>query len=179
MRFKVPKTPDLGGVINDIKKEISESLGGGQKQSADKSPVTRKIPKLTAAMVRRNIEKGGFLPLQDSTVAIRKWRGNSGRKPLIETGNLLNSVRDEGGKVVFADYGKHHLKAHTVGESTFSKKWGTTGKYVPARNFLLPTKQRASGGKAVQKAGLPQDMDAIIKKELDKVIQRMLKKMKF
>ena len=173
-KIKLGKMPDIDKITADLQREFtSGALKGGD---VSKSPITKHIPKLTAAMVKRNIERGGFDALRESTKAIRRWRGYTGTKPLVETGNLLDSVKDEGGKIVYADYGKYHLVKHKVKESYFSEKWGTTDKPVPARNFLQAPTQKTKG---VSRAGTgsvaPVLTEEIIERELQKIINKIFK----
>lgn len=81
-----------------------------------------------------NIRKGKFQPLAQATIKARKqgvgWGGKrvgktSSTRPLIQTGRLLNSIKEEDGKFTMIEYGfRHH-----AGFSTKRRK-------VPARPFL-------------------------------------------
>jgi|TARA_Y100000593_G_C4164746_1_gene263837 phage gpG-like protein len=81
-----------------------------------------------------NLQKGDFKPLAEATLKARKqgvgWGGKrvgktSSKRPLIQTGRLLNSIKEKDGEFTMIEYGfRHH-----AGFSANRKK-------IPARPFL-------------------------------------------
>ena len=110
--------------------------------------------KKVAESIKNNIQNGNFsnkrlevnwnemssksnTALQPSTQYIRKWRGNKPQPPLIETGNLLNSIQATKNGITMADYGMHHVKGYQIKGNAFTKKWNIpAGTRVPVRNFI-------------------------------------------
>jgi hypothetical protein len=127
-------------------------------QSDKKFMMPKKIEvenyKKVAESIKNNIQNGNFsnnaikadwdtmtysksADLQPSTQYIRKWRGNKPQPPLIETGNLVNSIRATKNGITMADYGMHHVKGYKIKGNAFTKKWNIpAGTRVPVRNFI-------------------------------------------
>ena len=98
--------------------------------------------------IKNAIKSGKFDKLEDSTIDIRK-RGRSpnagfmktnSKKPLIHTGELLNSIRHEKDGIKMNKYGKFQNDGYIVKpskrENGFSLKFHTVGKIVPPRPFI-------------------------------------------
>ena len=89
-------------------------------------------------------------PLRKSTRNIRKMRGISGTKPLIETGKLLNSIKNVKKKnkvgVSMMEYGMHQAKGFVTNNHFAVKKGNEVvgfrdysgGVKVPSRPFVYP-----------------------------------------
>jgi hypothetical protein len=88
--------------------------------------------------------------LEKSTRNIRKMRGISGTKPLIETGKLLNSIKNVKTKnkigIRMNEYGVHQSRGFTTNNHFAIKRnnkivgWRdySDGRYVPPRSFIYP-----------------------------------------
>jgi phage gpG-like protein len=94
----IPARPFLKVGVAAAKAQIAAILKSAAKKSADgdKSAVDKGLNAvgLTAqASIKKTIKAGeGFVPLAVSTIAARKRKGVQGTKPLIRTGQLLNSI---------------------------------------------------------------------------------------
>ena len=83
-----------------------------------------------------NMRGGKKKNLKDSTKYVRNWRGNPTGPPLIETGNLLNSIKATKSGVEMEEYGQYHLEGYTTVKNNFTEKFNMVGKKVPSRNFF-------------------------------------------
>ena len=188
-----PKPIDFDKVLEELKKPFSDT-NSMRGQANPKSPVAKKVKKSFADRIRNNIKNGSFAPLSETTIFIRQ-RGlspNSGytksasSKPLIHTGNLLNSIKETETGVSMAHYGKYHLESQTIAPNGFtnwfykryrqdkSYKRGTRldGRNVPKRDFLENIKKKGGGG-----GGTTDNTEEEIRKHLEKVVGQIAKSM--
>jgi len=118
--------------------------------------LARNAAKLNKQMIELSIDRGkdivtggNFAHIKDSTKYIRSVVKNTttSTKPLVETGEMRNSVRvvntPDGAYVELGavnkegyPYGLAHRKAHKIVSSKFSRKLRTVGKAVPRRRFF-------------------------------------------
>ena len=110
--------------------------------------LARKSAELNKDMIEKSIDRGkdiisggNFANIKESTKSIRRMRGFSGVKPLIETRTLRDSVEvkntPNGADVVLgAPYGYVHNEEHDIVSNDFSEKFRTVGKLVPRRRFF-------------------------------------------
>lgn len=189
----IPKPLDLNKVLDELKKPFSDtnSLRG---QTNPKSAVAKASKKSFADKIRNNIKNGDFAPLSETTLFIREkglspnsgYSKSASRKPLIHTGNLLNSIKETETGVSMASYGKYHLEDQTIKPNGFtnwfykryrlddSYKRGVRldGRHVPKRDFLAGARgKRGSGG------GTGGSMEEEIRKHLEKVVGQIAKSM--
>lgn len=93
----IPARPFLKPGIADKKAEIAAALEKTAKAALDGKPeaVDRGF-NITGLIgqnaVRAKINTGPFTPLAEATLAARRARGRTGDKPLIDTGQLRNSL---------------------------------------------------------------------------------------
>lgn len=92
----IPARPFLIPGVEAIKAQAADILAEGAKDVMDDKSITKSLTKagiIAQNSVKRAITKGeNFKPLEDSTIAARKRKGVSGKKPLIRTGQLRNSI---------------------------------------------------------------------------------------
>ena len=129
-RIQVPKTP--------TKQQVRTHLVNLARKSAE----------LNKDMIEKSIDRGkdiitggNFANIKDSTKNIRRMRGFSGTKPLVETGELRDSIEvkntPNGANVVIGvPYGWVHNEEQTIVSNDFSEKFHTVGKPVPRRRFF-------------------------------------------
>ena len=93
----VPARPFLVPGVRDARLAIVRRLADASRAALDGSD--RRVDQnlnaagLTAqASVRNKITDGPFLPLAPRTLAQRRARGRTGERPLIDTGQLRNSI---------------------------------------------------------------------------------------
>ena len=110
--------------------------------------LARNAARLNKKMIELSIDRGkdivtggNFAHIKDSTKNIRRMRGFSGEKPLIETRTMRDSIdvvnTPDGAYVELgASYGLVHNEAHQIPPSKFSIKFRTVGKAVPRRRFF-------------------------------------------
>jgi len=110
--------------------------------------LARKSAILNKDMIEKSIDRGkdiitggNFAHIKDSTKNIRRMRGFSGTKPLVETRNLRDSIEvkntPDGANVVLGvPYGWVHNEEQTIVSNDFSEKFHTVGKPVPRRRFF-------------------------------------------
>lgn len=137
-------------------------------EKAKKDGITKLVKKMMldlyevkdfASIIKKRIKKGEnyrgdrLRPLESSTLKIRRMKGISGSKPLIETGNLLNSVKNvkQSNKVGFsmAKYGAWQSKGFVTNNHFGVKKGNklvgfrdySDGRRIPARPFIYPPNQ--------------------------------------
>ena len=109
-------------------------------------------------LLKKRITKGvnynddKLTPLKKSTINIRKMRGRTGNKPLMDTGKLLNSIKTVETKnkigVSFLKYGLHQAQGFTT-NNHFAVKNGnkivgwrdySQGIRVAPRSWIYPEK---------------------------------------
>tara|TARA_Y100001963_G_scaffold154155_1_gene242335 strand:- start:1258 stop:1710 length:453 start_codon:yes stop_codon:yes gene_type:complete len=110
-------------------KKLSDNL----EKSLDKFGVGN-VKDFTRA-AKDAVRKGKFEPLSKATLESRKqgrgWGGKSvgktnSKRPLIQTGRLLNSIQEKDGEFTMVEYGFRHHEGFTTANK----------KRVPARPFL-------------------------------------------
>lgn len=103
--MNIPARPFLVPGVESEQKAIREQLGKGALQAlaGSQSGVDKALHAagiVAQNAVRRHINNGDFEPLSEATLAARRRRGRTGTKPLIDTGQLRNSItyviRDKG-----------------------------------------------------------------------------------
>lgn len=124
---------DLFGVT-----ELSNTLLTAQRKfRGDKSEVLTRIAQRFAASIRDNIRAGAFTPLSPVTLAIRRQRGITGSAPLIESGELLDSIGIfVSDREASAGSSKSRAGWQQLGITT-SEDSMIPGKRVPPRPFIL------------------------------------------
>lgn len=93
----IPERPFLIPGVENARPEVLEEFRGGAKAALDgnTSQVERSLVRAgiqAQNAVRAKIQDGPFLPLKPTTLAARRRRGRTGDKPLLDTGQLRNSV---------------------------------------------------------------------------------------
>ena len=100
----------------------------------------------------QNYNKEELFPLKQSTLNIRKMKGITGSKPLIETGKLLKSIKNVRKKnkigVSMLKYGMHQAKGFTTknhfavkkGDKVLGYRYYSSGIRVLPRPFVYPIK---------------------------------------
>ena len=100
----------------------------------------------TATAMKNRLRKGLSPSLKPSTLKVRKLRGIVGGKPLVATGNLLNSIRGTKDGVKMSEYGQYQHEGFTPKKIPVFKpksdiywfKENKGGVSVPARPFIFP-----------------------------------------
>lgn len=100
--------------------------------------MTNRIANDSKLESKKSIKKGNFTPLQPVTLKIRELRGRPSSKPLIDTGELLNSVRSEKNAMSFKGYGKLQHEGFTVKNNPVieGELFKFKGKKVPPREWV-------------------------------------------
>lgn len=93
----IPARPFLIPGVEEAKPKYTRRLkaAAGAALDGDEQRVDRNLHAAgleTQAAVRGRITEGPFVPLAESTLARRRARGRTGEKPLIDTGQLRNSI---------------------------------------------------------------------------------------
>ncbi|MFY2645657.1 MULTISPECIES: hypothetical protein [Achromobacter] len=93
----IPPRPFLVPGVENAQDEIVEDFRGGAKAALEGSPAGVERALVRAGLraqnsVRAMIQDGPFEALAPRTLADRKKRGRTGEKPLLDTGQLRNSV---------------------------------------------------------------------------------------
>lgn len=93
----IPARPFLVPGVQKVQGEILDEFRGGAKAALDGNPSGVERSMVRAGLkaqnsVRAKIQDGPFVPLAPYTLAERKKRGRTGEKPLLDTGQLRNSV---------------------------------------------------------------------------------------
>lgn len=94
----IPARPFMEPGLRDVNEEIVQRLGQAGKvalRGGEEADITRALNAvgLTAQKgIRNRINSGPFEPLKPGTLAARRRRGRTGTKPLIDTGQLRNSI---------------------------------------------------------------------------------------
>lgn len=95
--MNIPARPFLVPGIEEVQKPIVGQLEkaaraaiDGQSDAVDKA--FHAAGMIGQNGVRKRINNGDFQPLAEATLAARRRRGRTGTKPLIDTGQLRNSV---------------------------------------------------------------------------------------
>jgi len=144
------------GIIIDVTFTLDRLIKVLQKAPDDfffEGELEPYLNKAVAKAAKEKIKKeNAGRKLQDSTVEIRKKRGQQPGPPLLATGKLMQSIEGRKDGVYVESYGIHHLgtknqpHAYTVkkNSSKFTRHWKKDHK-VPKRNFL-PTKEKLDIG---------------------------------
>jgi hypothetical protein len=93
----IPARPFLIPGVENVQPEVLEEFRAGAKGAlnGDTGQVERSMARAglkAQNAVRAKIQDGPFAPLAPKTLAARRKRGRSGEKPLLDTGQLRNSV---------------------------------------------------------------------------------------
>lgn len=93
----IPARPFLRPAVDSMRDRIAAYMRSGALAAlnGDKGGVTYALTALglTAQnVVRAKIQSGPFVPLKPSTLAKRRAAGRTGTRPLIDTGQLRNSI---------------------------------------------------------------------------------------
>lgn len=93
----IPARPFLVPGVENAQDEIVEDFRSGAKAALEGSPAGVERALVRAGLraqnsVRSKIQDGPFEGLAQRTLADRKKRGRTGEKPLLDTGQLRNSV---------------------------------------------------------------------------------------
>lgn len=90
--FLVPGVTEAAPALVERLKKAGNAaiLSPGGKQTVDQA--MHAVGLLGQNAVRGKITEGPFVPLAEMTLAMRRARGRTGTKPLIDTGQLRNSV---------------------------------------------------------------------------------------
>lgn len=95
--MNIPARPFLVPGVQGVEKPIAKQLEKGARAALDGSRDDVEKAFIAAGLVaqngvRRQVNDGMFAPLAEATLAARRRRGRTGTKPLIETGQLRNSI---------------------------------------------------------------------------------------
>jgi phage gpG-like protein len=123
-------------------------VSGAQETAADlreldarlHAPATEPLTKIgeeLAEIIRRQLRAGDFAPLAESTLEIRRRRGQSGSAPLIASGALLGSITHSADADEASAGSDLQRAAHQQFGFTTGKGSAIPGKVVPARPFAL------------------------------------------
>jgi hypothetical protein len=105
--FDIPPRPHLRPGVEDARDKLAKALEVGIKDAlrGDKDAADKALNKaglIGQNAVRNKITEGPFVPLAPMTLAMRRARGRTGDKPLIDTGAYRNAqtyvVRPKGEK---------------------------------------------------------------------------------
>jgi phage gpG-like protein len=92
----IPARPFLIPGVTSVKERIAEELERGARSALTGTPVLdeafHRVGLVAQNAVRAKINNGPFAPLAESTITQRLARGRTGTKPLIDTGQLRNSI---------------------------------------------------------------------------------------
>lgn len=93
----IPARPVVHPAIESIKTQVMAELklGGRLALEGNTSAIERmytRIGFLAQNAMRKQITEGEFSPLSPRTIAARKYRGRTGTKPLIDTGQLRRAL---------------------------------------------------------------------------------------
>ena len=88
--FLIPGVKDAQGAIEKRLKQAADAALKGDKAAVDRQMHSAGIEAQNS--VKTKINSGDFEPLAPATLAQRKARGRTGTKPLIDTGQLRNSI---------------------------------------------------------------------------------------
>lgn len=186
LKVVMPKPIDFSKVLDELKKPFSD-INSMRGQTNPKSKVATRSKKAFADSIRNNIKNGDFAPLSETTIFIRErglspnsgYSKTSSKKPLIHTGNLLNSIKETETGVSMAHYGKYHLEDQTISANGFTSwfykryRLDTSyprgvrldGRTVPKRDFLKGVKKKEKG------------IEEEIREHLEKVVGKIAKSM--
>lgn len=95
--INLPARPFLKPGVEDEKDAIAARYEKGAKavldgRVANIDSIHEQVGLQAQNAVRAKLTDGPFAPLKDSTLANRRRRGRTGEKPLIDTGQLRNSI---------------------------------------------------------------------------------------
>lgn len=93
----IPPRPFLVPGVQDAQQRIAERLGKGASAALDGNAQQAEAALHAAGLIGQNsararINTGPFQALASRTLAARRRRGRTGSKPLIDTGQLRNSI---------------------------------------------------------------------------------------
>lgn len=93
----IPPRPFMGPGVQAAKVSITKRMENTGKAAlrGDKAAVEKglnAVGLVAVSGIRGKITSGPFTPLKPATIAARKRRGRTGDKPLIDTGQLRNSI---------------------------------------------------------------------------------------
>lgn len=93
----IPPRPFLKPGVEKVKEQIANELKSGAAAAFDDPTSVQKsytrAGLIAVGSIKKTIVAGeGFEPLADSTIEARRRAGAKGEKPLIRTGQLLNSI---------------------------------------------------------------------------------------
>ncbi|UGB46995.1 hypothetical protein LQ772_06805 [Frateuria edaphi] len=95
--MNIPARPFLVPGVEAVQKQVTQQLEKGAHAALDGTQ--EQVDKAFHAAglvaqngVRHQINDGDFQPLAEATLAARRRRGRTGTKPLIDTGQLRNSI---------------------------------------------------------------------------------------
>ena len=93
----IPPRPFLIPGVENAQPEVLDEFRGGAKAARDGNTGQGERSMVRAGLkaqnaVRAKIQDGPFQPLAPRTLAERRKRGRTGEKPLLDTGQLRNSV---------------------------------------------------------------------------------------
>lgn len=96
-KANIPARPFLVPGVENVQPEIVEDFRGGAKAALDGNAAGVERSLVRAGLraqnsVRSKIQDGPFEALAPRTLVDRKKRGRTGEKPLLDTGQLRNSV---------------------------------------------------------------------------------------
>lgn len=95
--MNIPARPFLVPGVEAVQKDVTKQLEKAAHAALDSTQDQVERSFHAAGMVAQNgvrhqINDGDFQPLAEATLAARRARGRTGTKPLIDTGQLRNSV---------------------------------------------------------------------------------------
>lgn len=88
--FMEPGIKNAEAQIADQMKKASTAAGSGDQSGVDRGLNGAGI--VAATSIKAKITDGPFVPLAPSTLRARRSRGRKGTRPLIDTGQLRNSI---------------------------------------------------------------------------------------
>lgn len=96
------------------------------------------------ATMTKKMDAGLFAPLADSTLAIRRFRGKSSSKPLVDSGSLRRSLKSQILRKATVQIGTNDSRADVLRLGGVSSGF-LPGKRIPPREFLDITKSMVEG----------------------------------
>ena len=100
--------------------------------------LTNRAAKDSVRLSKESVSRGSFEPISEVTKKIRKLRGRGGRKPLIDTGAFLKSIKAKDNIMSFLEHGKDQLEARVVNKNfKVGDEWFIfINRKVPERYWL-------------------------------------------
>ena len=121
------------GLRVTIDKRALEELQ--ERLEADPKPVLQRLADRFADTVRRRLEEVALAP-SPATLKIRKQRGRTGERPLVDTGDMADSVRPRTTKDSAGASVRWPALPHQIGVTT-SADSAIPGKAIPPRPFVV------------------------------------------